>query len=110
MADADQQAASLQQAADKDDYDDETETEQGTDDDDVDPDQPAGREEEWDEWQDGEGEDEDVTKSLFGPERLPNAEAAMDHDGAKHGFDIRQFAIQVGAMERVRFGGGGGGH
>ncbi|GLC40712.1 hypothetical protein PLESTB_000030300 [Pleodorina starrii] len=55
----------------------------------------AGREEEWEEWQ-GEAADadEDVTKSLFGPERLPNPEAAMDHDAAKFGFDIRQFAIQ----------------
>ncbi|KAG2501748.1 hypothetical protein HYH03_000248 [Edaphochlamys debaryana] len=60
----------------------------------------AGDEEEWDEWQGGADDaDEDVTKSLFGPERLPNPEAAMAHDAAKHGFDLRQFAIQEGLDE-----------
>ncbi|GIL79699.1 hypothetical protein Vretimale_12350, partial [Volvox reticuliferus] len=52
-------------------------------------------EEDWDEWQDDAGdEDEDETKSLFGPERLSNPEAAMAHDAAQYGFDLRQFALQ----------------
>lgn len=59
----------------------------------------AGREEDWDEWQGDAGDvDEDETKSLFGPERLPHPEAAMEHDTVKYGFDLRQFAIQVGEM------------
>ncbi|KXZ55523.1 hypothetical protein GPECTOR_2g1072 [Gonium pectorale] len=57
------------------------------------PEEAAGREEDWDEWQ-GDDTDEDATKSLFGQERLPNPEAAMEHDASKYGFDIRQFAIQ----------------
>jgi hypothetical protein len=66
------------------------------DDDDLQAQNAAGLEEDWDEWQGEAGDaDEDVTKSLFGEERLPNPEAAMSYDAAKHGFDIRQFAIQV---------------
>ncbi|GIL52530.1 hypothetical protein Vafri_8372 [Volvox africanus] len=52
-------------------------------------------EDDWDEWQGDAGdEDEDETKSLFGPERLSNPEAAIAHDAAKYGFDLRQFALQ----------------
>ncbi|GFR48908.1 hypothetical protein Agub_g10857, partial [Astrephomene gubernaculifera] len=66
----------------------------------VNPSGAAGRDEDWDEWQEEACDaDEDATKSLFGPERLPNPEAAMEHDAAKYGFDLRQFAIQEGLDE-----------
>jgi hypothetical protein len=43
-------------------------------------------------------------QSLFGPERLPNAEAAMAHDEAQHGFSLRKFAIQVCRWRRSATG------
>lgn len=56
----------------------------------------ACRDEDWEDWEGGgSDDDEDVTQSLFGPERLPNPEAAMAHDAATHGFDLKQYAIKV---------------
>lgn len=51
----------------------------------------------WDDWNGGGGDvgDEDLATSLFSPTVLPSPEAAMDHDAAQHGFDIRKYAIQV---------------
>lgn len=50
----------------------------------------------WDDWEGGEGEeDEEPTKSLFDDQVLPSAEAALQHDVVQHGFDLRQYAMQV---------------
>lgn len=52
--------------------------------------------EQWDDWNDSEGaEEEEATKSLFSEKVLKSPEEAFDHDAQHHGFDIRQFAIQV---------------
>lgn len=54
--------------------------------------------EDWEDWAGGddEGGDEDVTRSLFDDSLLPSPEAAFDHDAAQHGFDLRQYRIEVG--------------
>lgn len=80
-------------------HEDGSESYESSEEEELNPGEAGGREEEWDEWNgDAEDADEDVTKSLFGPERLPNPEAAMQHDAEKHGFDLPQFAIQVRKM------------
>lgn len=58
----------------------------------------AQAEAEWDEWQEGDEWQEDATQSLFGPEKLPSAEAAMQHDATQHGFDLKAYAAQVSPM------------
>lgn len=52
-------------------------------------------EEEWDEWTGEDEEESDVTKSLFSNAMLPTPEAALEHDAATHGFDVRQYKIEV---------------
>lgn len=59
---------------------------------------PQG-DEEWEEWADEEGAEEERTRSLFGPEVLGSPAAAMDHDAAAHGFDLRQWIARVGGGE-----------
>eukprot|EP00877_Chromochloris_zofingiensis_P002928 jgi/Chrzof1/12636/Cz07g01290.t1 len=51
-------------------------------------------EEEWDEWTGEDEEESDVTKSLFSNAMLPTPEAALEHDAATHGFDVRQYKIE----------------
>lgn len=53
----------------------------------------AQAEAEWGEWE--EGAEEDDTQSLFGAKMLPSPEAAMAHDAAKYGFDLKAYAAQV---------------
>ncbi len=52
------------------------------------------------EWQDWHSEDagEGGAVSLFDATRWPDAEAALDHDAAAHGFDLRLFRTQVGRL------------
>eukprot|EP00775_Hariotina_reticulata_P002332 gene2332-2640_t len=48
---------------------------------------------EWQDW-DNDDEENDATKSLFSDAVLPSPEAAFEHDGRHHSFDIRQFKIE----------------
>lgn len=50
-------------------------------------------ERDWSEW--GDGDAEEVTKSLFSDSTLPSAQQALDHDAREHGFDLRHFRSQV---------------
>ncbi len=52
------------------------------------------------EWQDWNSEDagEEGAVSLFDATRWPDAEAALDHDAAAHGFDLRSFRKQVNLL------------
>jgi len=48
----------------------------------------------WDDWHDDD-DAEDATRSLFSDTVLPSPEACFAHDAEKHGFDIRDFRVQV---------------
>ncbi len=52
-------------------------------------------EESWEDWQAGEGEDEDATKSLFDDTVLPSVEAALEYDARTYGFDLLRLRSEV---------------
>ncbi len=52
-------------------------------------------EEAWEDWQAGEGEDEDATQSLFDDTVLPFVEAALEYDARTHGFDLPRLRSEV---------------
>lgn len=64
----------------------------------------GGNWEEWNESFDGGGDDE-PTRSLFSATMLNSPAEAFAHDAQQHGFDIRQYAVQV----RPQRGGAQGG-
>lgn len=58
----------------------------------------GGADEDWEDWQGSEEGDDDgePSHSLFEPSAvLPSPEAAFAYDKKKHGFDVRQYAVQV---------------
>ena len=56
----------------------------------------GGASQDWDEWEDDEGEEEEQpARSLFSDVLLPTPEAAIEHDAVTHGFDLREYRAQV---------------
>jgi hypothetical protein len=55
----------------------------------------AGAPEPWSDWE----EDEEVgaVQSLFTAATFPSVDAALAHDAAEHGFDLRAFRLQASA-------------
>ena len=63
-------------------------------------------------WQDWNSEDagEGGAVSLFDATRWPDAEAALAHDAAAHGFDLRSFRSQVRSVPLMSSPAGPRGH
>ena len=49
----------------------------------------------WDDWNGSGDEENEPARSLFGPEMLRSPDEAFQHDAHVHGFDLRQYAVQV---------------
>lgn len=65
----------------------------------------GGADEDWEEWcSEGAGDDDgEPSRSLFQPDLiLPSPEAAFTHDRKNHGFDVREYAVQVGSSTPAR--------
>ena len=48
----------------------------------------------WSDWEDEEG---GAVQSLFTAATFPSVDAALAHDAAEHGFDLRAFRLQASA-------------